>query len=261
MTTRSIRHLVVLFVASMLCVTTAAAQEQFAVQEQGIAPKVAKDSTMPIIHRATVDSTTNQITVEGVNFGDTSILEIEGIILTLVSHTPTHLVAQLPEGLPPASYLLKVIASSNPDSKKKVLFEVAIGAVGPQGATGAQGLQGATGPTGPQGQTGATGASGPQGLQGLPGITGIRTVFSGQVTLNPNSTVRVQLVCNSSEIPISGGFVMLDHNTASLAFADRFLYVSNGPVASDPRRWITIIRNMSGSTGVGNFYVICAARP
>ncbi len=60
MTTRTMRHLVVLFIMSILCVTNAAAQGQ------SVAPKAAKDSTKPIIHRATVDSTTNQITVEGV---------------------------------------------------------------------------------------------------------------------------------------------------------------------------------------------------
>lgn len=140
-----------------------------------------------------------------------------------------------------------------------------VGPQGPKGDNGDPGETGATGPQGPAGNTGAPGQQGPQGLQGPQGpqgpsgISGLSTQRSGQITLNPNSAFRVQLLCTGGRTAISGGFVMLDHVTASLGFSPRFTYASNGSVDGDPGRWVVIVRNDTGDTGAGHAYVICAA--
>jgi len=52
---------------------------------------------------------------------------------------------------------------------------------------------------------------------------------------------------------------MLDHDTASLSFAARFTAASNGPVESEPRRWVTIVRNPTDDVGALKAYTVCAA--
>jgi hypothetical protein len=128
------------------------------------------------------------------------------------------------------------------------------GAAGAQGQQGPQGATGATGAQGPQGPQGATGAQGPAGPAG---IGGLRTNRSEQLNLNPHTVLRVQLSCLSNEFAVSGGFHMLDHESASLTFAPRFTLASSGPGSTD-LRWVVIVRNDTGDTGAGFAYVICA---
>jgi len=150
------------------------------------------------------------------------------------------------------------------------------GATGPAGPQGPAGNTGATGPAGPQGPIGNTGATGPQGAngaqgpagpqgpQGPQGPAGAATSFSiqrsGQVTLNPNSVIRVQLLCANNRYAVGGGFTMLEHNTSSLGFAPRFTLASNGPVDGESSRWVVIVRNDTSDTGAGHAYVICATQ-
>ncbi len=56
-----------------------------------------------------VNNSTNQITITGVNFG-TSLpsVTLAGAPLNVVSSTPTQIVADLPSGIQPGTYLLKV---------------------------------------------------------------------------------------------------------------------------------------------------------
>jgi hypothetical protein len=133
-----------------------------------------------------------------------------------------------------------------------------VGPVGPKGDAGPAGPEGPKGDQGNDGAVGPQGPLGPQGPQGPSGVPGIRTQTSGQLTLNPHSVVRVQLLCSSSDPAIGGGFTMLDHNTASLSFAPRFTLASSGPVAGDPARWVVIVRNDTDDTGAGHAYVLCA---
>ncbi|MFN2412648.1 MAG: IPT/TIG domain-containing protein [Pyrinomonadaceae bacterium] len=138
----------------------------------------------PVITSVTVSYAGNdptQITINGSNFGSAApVVRFRGFPLVLVSNTATKLVAALPSGVAPGTYLLSVTPapSNNGDNDnddgdaRSAIFTVAIGAIGPQGPTGPPGQTGAMGPAGPPGQTGATGATGPQGQTGAIGATG-----------------------------------------------------------------------------------------
>jgi len=98
------------------------------------------------------------------------------------------IVAEFPDGLVPADYLLKV--SSGPGPRKNADHIVTVGATGPegpegqpgdqgppgnpgtQGPPGPPGADGATGPPGPPGSDGATGPPGSDGATGPPGADG-----------------------------------------------------------------------------------------
>ncbi len=132
------------------------------------------------VRQTEVNTATDQITITGVNFG-TSLpaVTLAGTPLNIVSSTPTQIVADLPAGTQPGTYLLKVSRGNGASQKDEI--DVAIGGggpegpqgpQGPQGPPGPQGTMGAPGPQGPQGETGATGATGPAGPQGPQGETG-----------------------------------------------------------------------------------------
>lgn len=145
-----------------------------------------------VITRAEVDNNTNRLTITGKNFGTrlpTVKLEYETLIL--VSNSETQLLALLPAGINPGTYLLTIRRSKNGKSDKNAkcdedddckTFDVTIGAVGPQGEVGPQGPQGKTGvkgdtgeqgPMGPKGDKGETGETGPQGPKGDTGAQGV----------------------------------------------------------------------------------------
>ena len=114
--------------------------------------------------------TPNQITISGQSFGASAPkVVLNNATLTLISNTNTTIVANMPNGLSPGSYILTV-------TPKNVLipaaFEVTNGAVGTQGPTGLTGATGATGPVGPAGATGPAGAAGAKGAAGATGATG-----------------------------------------------------------------------------------------
>ncbi|MGE0453176.1 MAG: hypothetical protein AB7O37_01655 [Vicinamibacteria bacterium] len=237
------------------------------------------------------DTEAHQVRIVGTGFdGFETSVELAGFgSLSLYAASGSELLAELPSSLDPGDYLLAV--SVGRKDRDIVTYGLTIGAAGPQGPAGPQGetgpagSQGPAGAQGPQGQVGPAGSAGPQGAQGPqgqsgpvgptgpqgpigltgpqgpPGIAGLATRTSGQLTLIPHSASRVQLLCLANELPVSGGFTFLDHNTASLSFAPRFTLVSNGPVLGDPRRWVVIVRNDTDETGAGNAYVICAPAP
>jgi hypothetical protein len=127
----------------------------------------------PVVRSATINSTTNQITIAGTNLLPASgppVVYLDGILLTLVSSSSTKIVADMPAGLSSGSFRLLVGAG---------VFDVTNGAVGPTGATGPAGPQGATGSAGPTGATGPAGAAGPQGSQGVPGTNGVSITWLG----------------------------------------------------------------------------------
>jgi hypothetical protein len=132
---------------------------------------------LPRVVSATINysATPNQVTISGHDFGTTApIVVLDTTTLTLISNDSTTIVANLPIGLVPGSYGLRV----TPKNAIPALFVMTYGAVGPQGpagatgATGAQGPAGATGATGAQGPAGATGATGAQGPAGATGAAG-----------------------------------------------------------------------------------------
>jgi hypothetical protein len=113
----------------------------------------------------------NQLIINGGGFSNSGLAPTviwNNQLLSLVSFSSTHIVAELPRGVPGGSYLLIVTNSD----LLSVQFNVTFGAVGPQGPmgligpTGASGPVGAQGPTGLQGPVGATGPVGPQGPAG-----------------------------------------------------------------------------------------------
>lgn len=100
------------------------------------------------VQSAAPNYNTNQLTIVGTGFG-TGLpkVDLDGQSLTVVSHTATMIVADLPN-FPAGSYLLTVTTGSNTSP-----LVLTLGAAGPQGPAGP------TGPTGPQGPQGPAGVS------------------------------------------------------------------------------------------------------
>src|SRR5215831_5030634 len=93
-------------------------------------------------------ATPNQITITGQNFGTAApVVVLDGTTLSLISNNSTSIVAKLPSGLAPGSYVLTV----TPHNNLPAVFVVTYGAVGPQGPMGAPGATGAAGPAGTTG--------------------------------------------------------------------------------------------------------------
>lgn len=90
--------------------------------------------------------------------------------LTVLSAGGADILAQLPAGLSPGTYLLSV--SRGPGIPQNDTAMITIGAVGPPGPQGPEGPQGPAGEPGPQGPQGVPGPQGPAGPQGLPGPQG-----------------------------------------------------------------------------------------
>jgi hypothetical protein len=153
------------------------------------------ESPQLVVQRAEADLAAETLLVEGQNLlsrQDSEVsLTLAGMPLAILSATDVQVLAQLPTGLAPGTYLLKVSRGSG--SVRNDVFDVTVGAVGPegplgpegprgpegrrgepgpQGPTGPNGLNGAAGPTGATGPNGAVGATGGQGLQGPAGPTG-----------------------------------------------------------------------------------------
>ena len=120
----------------------------------------------PTISSASINYSTNQITIKGSGFPTSKpSVVFNGTTLTVVgTPTSTSITATLPTGVAQGTYTLTVSTSA--------VFDVTYGAVGPQGPQGATGATGPAGPRGAIGLTGATGATGPAGPQGAIGLTG-----------------------------------------------------------------------------------------
>jgi len=127
------------------------------------APAVADDHDHDArISRADVDVLDGLLFINGRGLPRTEPTVILGNLkLAVVSFSTTDIVARVPPGLAPATYLLLV--------GNNLRFAVSVGDVGPRGP---KGDTGATGPQGPPGARGDTGPIGPQGLKGDPGATG-----------------------------------------------------------------------------------------
>jgi hypothetical protein len=117
------------------------------------------NSPKPEIVAAIPDVMVNptQITIRGKNFGATRpLVLLEATSLSVVLYTPAAIIALLPAGVPPGSYLLSVINTERPGQSRSTNFDVTLGADGPKGDKGDQGLRGiqvfqvSPGPMGPR---------------------------------------------------------------------------------------------------------------
>jgi hypothetical protein len=120
-----------------------------------------------VINSAAADSGLVNLTLHGQHFTSvkrlTLLLSGAAVPLPILSITDQTIVALLPIGIPPGSY---VATLGSGDSGNAEEFFVTLGGTGPAGPTGA------TGPQGPQGNAGPAGATGAQGIQGPQGATG-----------------------------------------------------------------------------------------
>jgi collagen triple helix repeat protein len=137
-----------------------------------------------VVQRAEADLAAETLLIEGQNLlwnNDSGVMvTLAGTpLVVLPGATETHVLAQLPPGLAPGTYLLKVSRGSA--TIQNGAFDLTVGAVGltgpagpkgDQGDTGPDGLPGATGPAGTNGSDGAAGAIGPTGPAGAIGPTG-----------------------------------------------------------------------------------------
>jgi len=136
-----------------------------------------------VVQRAEADLAAETLLIEGQNLlwnNDSEVVvTLAGTpLLVLPGATDTHVLAQLPPGLTPGDYLVKV--SRGTGAVQNDEFDLTIGAVGPAGPAGPRGPdgqpgepgpQGSPGPPGPKGDKGDAGAQGPAGPPGPPGGT------------------------------------------------------------------------------------------
>lgn len=123
----------------------------------------------------------DQLVITGRNFdnGQDIQLTIGGTPLTVLEHTSTVILAEIPVDVLPGSYVL--VAWSGGGSVREDSMDITLGNQGPEGPEGPEGPQGPHGDQGPpgpqgeqgiQGEPGMPGADGTDGAQGLPGDTG-----------------------------------------------------------------------------------------
>src|SRR5436309_2482183 len=112
-------------------------------------PNTRADSFLPpIIVSATTSG--DNITIRGFNFGARPPrVMLNSTELLVTGYVTDEVVARLPVGLPPASYLLAVYRA--PSYGIFGVFIATIGAIGPEGPQGVKGPKGDKGDAGPQG--------------------------------------------------------------------------------------------------------------
>ena len=144
------------------------------------APLHANDRRDPVITATSTSADLGTLFVDGVNFGHSPRVWLNGMLLggVIVDATGDHIVAQLPT-LQPATYLLEVIVRDHKfffdEDDHVASFALVIGgagAKGDKGDPGSAGPAGPAGPTGPAGVQGPAGVAGPGGAQGPVGAAG-----------------------------------------------------------------------------------------
>lgn len=132
---------------------------------------------VPLITAAVPSFATDppQLSITGTGLGAaTPTVSLDGIPLTVLSHTPVFVVCSFPGGKFFGSFLLQV-TNNTVAGHPSAFFDATIGTTGPAGATGPTGAVGAAGPAGPVGPHGAVGpigANGPAGPVGPQGAVG-----------------------------------------------------------------------------------------
>ena len=121
-----------------------------------VAAQVTPSAQKPVIVSVESNFETNQITLVGQRFGNAEpAVTLDGTALTVISYTPTNVVAGLPVNLQPGSYQLSL---KNHSDGLAGAFPLTLGAVGERGA-GAAGSSGSRRPPGPARSSRAAGIS------------------------------------------------------------------------------------------------------
>lgn len=150
----------------------------FAIAVAFASPLLAHAQSPGVLNELMVlSSSTNeagtQLTVRGANFMTVRNLRVylggSIVPLDVLSINPTTLVAQLPPGMAPGTYLAQAVSGSGSGGEE---FWFTLGEQGPTGAAGPAGPAGPQGPAGPMGATGLTGPAGPAGPIGATGPAG-----------------------------------------------------------------------------------------
>ena len=99
----------------------------------------AGSTPVPVITSAVTNFTTGQMTIRGSAFGTVvPSVKLDGMVATVISHTVTMVVCNLPSGIAPGSYLLQ-LTNTSASPALSVFFAATIGATGPAGPTGPHG--------------------------------------------------------------------------------------------------------------------------
>jgi len=164
-----------------------------------------------VIVSAKADAGAGTLIIDGSAFGDgTPAVTLNGMPLTVVTSTPNEILASLPSGLDPGTYLLTV--SRGPATTQFDSFNLTLGAVGPQGPAGATGATGATGPQGPPG-TFTGHFQSPNGQYSLDVTdTGIRLAGPGATIQLGNGTVTI-MTMGATSVRAQNVMIRSDQNT------------------------------------------------
>ncbi len=110
-----------------------------------------QQTILPIIANVLDNPAGTQITINGQGFGyGRPQISLSGQSLTVISSTDTSVLATIPAGVTPGTYVVSV---QNSSTHLAGLFPAEIGpSLGVAGATGLAGPQGLPGPQGPQGR-------------------------------------------------------------------------------------------------------------
>ena len=210
---KTLNHAVFTVLLALVCFTAAFSPNAWAAK--------------PTITSAVANFQTNQITITGTNFGTAKpYVTLDALAATVVTYTPTTVVADLPSGITPGAYLLSL---TNKVNNLIGTFDVTLGTAGPQGAQGLQGAQGPAGPAGPQG---------PQGLQGPPGpgssVQNMLYIFS----VAPLTAIIAPAQCNFGGYPVGGSCGSADGLPGSAQ-----MIVNGSGLSGDQTQWICKVVN------------------
>ena len=137
-----------------------------------------------VVTSAEVDLTSERLTIRGLNFGHHPRVALALTELEVLSAGPEEILAVLPSGLAPGTYLLGVARGSQRHQMGTI--DLTVGGVGPEGPPGLEGKEGPAGPVGPPGATGqpgfpgSPGPPGPAGPKGDPGSDGASLKWRGE---------------------------------------------------------------------------------
>jgi hypothetical protein len=153
--------------STVLCLMAAGAMSSVAYAQSTNRPQL-------VVQRAEADLAAETLLITGEkllwNNDSAIVVTLAGTPLAVLGATDSYVLAQLPPGLAPGSYLLKV--SRGTGTVQNDAFDLTVGVVGPAGPTGPKGEMGDTGPDGLPGATGPAGPTGPAGRNGFDGPPG-----------------------------------------------------------------------------------------
>jgi BclA C-terminal domain len=189
----------------------------------------------PVILSAAADLPGETLTVRGHGFGDAlPAVQLGGAEIAVLSSNPFEILAALPPGLEPASYLLTVTRAGR-HQKRSEAFEVtlgsdgAMGPTGPTGATGAPGLVGPTGPTGATGPNGGTGAA-PARFISVYNTAAEVVALEADVAFNTQGPASGFSLSSSTVLVAESGFYQISFTVSAVEPNQFTLFVNGAPI-------------------------------